>query len=142
MLDWTGRAKWDAWDNLGKELGADAKGTAEERYCDLAKQSGWDESSAPTESASKATQEEEEEVDLDRLDEDEEEPAIPASGDAGLGISVSTMSVEDTPQAECASTPLHDAVVSGDLGILRAELEKGESNVNVSDGFVRFPPPL
>ncbi|KIY70997.1 ankyrin [Cylindrobasidium torrendii FP15055 ss-10] len=141
MLDWTGRAKWDAWDNLGKELGPDAKETAEERYCDLAKQSGWEESSEPTESTPRTSQrkEEEEDIDLDRLDEDEEEPAIRGSGDAGLGISVSTMSMADTPSKECASTPLHEAVVSGDLEVLRAALEKQDTGVDVVDGFGYTP---
>ncbi|KAF9022927.1 hypothetical protein BDZ89DRAFT_1070280 [Hymenopellis radicata] len=140
LLDWTGRAKWDAWDKLG---GKDMDETeAQERYMEIAKGMGWPGPSSDIPLLKK----EEEDIDWDNLDNSE--PSTSTSKGAGFGVSVSTMRRTDDADApdtedgdgdgdvnaidEYGYTPLHRAADRGDDVAVKRLLERG-AKIDVKD---------
>lgn len=113
LFDWTGRAKWDAWDQLG---GTDIdEKEAQERYMRIATGLGW-----PGPSFDIPKEEQEEDIiDWDNLDSSE--PSTSTSKGAGFGVSVSTMRRPDG---------LDDT----------EDTEDGDGDVNAIDEYVCFPP--
>ncbi|EJU00996.1 ankyrin [Dacryopinax primogenitus] len=118
LLSFEGRAKWDAWDRIGKEFGGKPKEEVERKYLDVCKSSGWEEGVAPEPTGKR-----------------EEGGEGGSSGPAGLGVSVSQMLREDEAEHE-GKNDLQGAVVRGDVGKVNEFLLQGEAINGVDEyGF-------
>ncbi|KZV71273.1 ankyrin [Peniophora sp. CONT] len=102
FFDMTGRAKWDAWAQAGKEYDGRA-GQAEERYLEIARGMGWVPGEAPTpEDKGKGKE-------VDNGEEDDGESS--RGGGTGMGVSVSKMAVEGEEES---TSELHRLAVEDD----------------------------
>ncbi|KAJ7225607.1 acyl CoA binding protein-domain-containing protein [Mycena pura] len=121
IFDFTGRAKWDAWNTAGNTYAV--KVDAEKKYLDVARSLGWKEGIAVPEPAPGTSQSQ----DIWDSDSDEENKASKSSGAAqGFGNSVSSMA---RPEDE-KDNSLHGLVISNDLQGLLALLEQ-DPNVDL-----------
>lgn len=129
LLDFAGKAKWDAWSNTGKRYKTSQE--AQDRYIEIATSLGWQEtvakeattteestlaattSSATRQSSGGGVSTDEEDI----WDKDEG----PKRSGGGLGVAVSALSKPLDPGR--LDTSLHDVVLKGDAGRLRTMLE-------------------
>jgi hypothetical protein len=120
FFDMTGRAKWDAWDNLSKTIADDADPVqaAERLYLQHAHSLGWSEA----ESSLKNT-----------LDSHSDSQTSSGRGGGGMGVSVS-IPAETTSSAPEDS--IHGFAVSGDALGLQLLLDGQPELVNTRDEFV------
>lgn len=118
----TGRAKWDAWAQAGKDYTGRA-GDAEERYLEIARGMGWVAGEVPNSENNGKGKE---------VADGEES----SRGDGtGMGISVSKMAVEG---GEESASELHRLAVEDDaFGLLNYIDATPELDVNAKDEFVR-----
>ena len=123
----TGRAKWDAWAQAGKDW-AGREAQAEERYLEIARGMGWVAGETPAqEDKGKGKQED--------TGDDEEERESSRGGGTGMGVSVSKMAVEGE---ENSSSELHRLAVEDDaFGLLNHIDSTSGLDVNAKDEFVR-----
>ncbi|BGP25243.1 acyl-CoA-binding domain-containing protein 6 [Rhodotorula toruloides] len=118
LLDWTGRAKWDAWDKLGREErfdGEAGKRTAREEYVEEARKLGF--SAGETAGGEGGTQ------------------GYPKKEKQEQMVSVSTMGtdfVDDAP-----SSRLHELAISGDAQALAIYMQDkaARDGVNQRDSY-------
>lgn len=129
LLDFTGRAKWDAWSNIGKQF-ADRAPDVEARYLQIATELGFKAGEAPV--AQEATTRPSEDGDF----WDEDTASKSSGGPSGLGNSVSTVSHADEEEREQGS--LHALAVSGDVQGLESYLQSHPgTELNEKDAYVR-----
>lgn len=123
LLDFTGRAKWDSWQNLGKRYStqSDPDGAAQARYLEIAKSLGW-KPGATTDGSS---------LDYDTGDDNGSTKGIIT----GTGVFVSTMS---TPKGDINDLDtIHGLAIAGDTQRLEKMLKANPSlDVNQKDEFV------
>ena len=140
LLDFTGKAKWDAWKSAG-ETYKDRPADAEARYLEIARSLGWVEGKEPEPVQAKAKAAEptradgSEPVDEDDIwDKDEDIEARKHRGDGGaMGPVLSTMSAGD----EENSSVLSNLAIAGDVQELVGYLEAHpEADVNDPDDNV------
>jgi hypothetical protein len=119
FFDMTGRAKWDAWNDLGKTLEdeTDPVQTAEELYLQHARNLGWPES--------------QEAINPSTVLSETQKGATRGGG--GMGTSVSVPVVPDEASVEDS---IHGYAVKGDLEKLQALLDDQPGLVNSRDEFV------
>lgn len=123
IFDMTGRAKWDAWDALGRdEAGTDVE-ALRDRYVRKARELGW--TGAATAAPASASHED---GPIDWESDD-----VPPSSGPGTN-NVSTMS-HDGPPPDVNS--LHGCVHAGDVDRLKSLLDHAGADVNSVDEFVR-----
>lgn len=110
LLDFTGRAKWDAWSNIGQQF-ANRASDAEARYLQIAAEFGW----TPGESQPVQSKETQESTATDEDGDiwDKDTGTKSSGGSNGLGNSVSTMSQADAEERQQGT--LHALAVSGDV---------------------------
>lgn len=119
FFDMTGRAKWDAWDDLSKKLedDVDPVQTAERLYVGQARSLGWDESqetpSNDQEGAGRGSRS--------------------GGGGGGMGVSVSVPAGTDNASVEDS---VHGFAINGNVGGLEALLDEQPALVNARDEFV------
>ncbi|PCH33866.1 ankyrin [Wolfiporia cocos MD-104 SS10] len=115
ILDFAGRAKWDAWSNAGQTYG-DRAADAESRYLTIARNLGWNE----------GKEEDVQTVDFSSISQQSKEYG---SG-GGLGNSVSTMAMLE----EQSGSAISDLAISGDTQQLLSFLgAHHEVDVNETD---------
>jgi len=122
IFDFTGRAKWDAWNTAGNAYAV--KADAEKKYLDIARSLGWKEGIAVPEPAPQSQ---------DIWDSDEEGKASKSSGAAeGFGNSVSSMA---RPEDE-KDNSLHGLAISNDLqGLLAFTEQDPNVDLDARDDF-------
>lgn len=119
MLDFAGRAKWNAWDKVSKEYSSED--AAEARYIAVVRSLGWkgSETSTPAESKKPAD-----------------------GGTSGMGVSVSAMArPPEDENAKEGEDSLHGAVLTGDALKVQAWLERnaaGPDVVDAKDEYVSY----
>ena len=127
LLDFAGRAKWDAWKSTGQTWRG-REVDAEERYKTIAKSLGWTPGSSSTNDARQSSELTAEEL----LARDDLEP----SGEGGgLGAGVSTLQSE----VECATdeSMFHRLALEGDAKALETFLNEHLSlNLDQFDDYV------
>jgi hypothetical protein len=128
IFDFTGRAKWDAWNTAGKTYSDKAQ--AQSRYLQIARNLGWTEGLVPETAAAGETE------DIWDYDDSDEAPS-PSSrsrgGGAGFGTSVSSMA----PPEDNDDTSIHGLAVSNNLtGLISFLREDPSANLNARDPFV------
>ncbi|GAA5936582.1 uncharacterized protein JCM15063_001927 [Sporobolomyces koalae] len=106
MLDFRGRAKWDAWDNLGKTSGFDAQ-QAKLGYIEQARALGW----SPTDEAPTPIP----------ADKHKKEQAVSVS-------QIQTDFVDEAPPSR-----LHDLALEGDAQALEAFLKTSQGSASQID---------
>lgn len=133
MLDFTGRAKWDAW-KATKEKYGDRATEVEERYLEIATELGWDgERSQPAGGQEPLDNTVEGEDSIWDTDDAPQQ----GGGISGLGISVSTVSYDDDEDTREEGT-FHNYAVSGNTEELEAYLvSHPDTQVNEIDEYVR-----
>lgn len=136
----TGRAKWDAWATTGNKYTTHEE--AEKRYIEIAKELGWDEAAATSESEPSKPEPKKDVTDEELLlDSDEESDRKPPrsnpsqDGTGGLGISVSSLA---RPEDVVADDSIHGITVEGDVTRLKLLLGADPSiNIDQPDEYVR-----
>ncbi|KAI0361314.1 ankyrin [Trametes cingulata] len=127
IFDFTGRAKWDAWQSAG-ETYKDRPADAENRYLDIARSLGWTEGlkaePAPASSQEAAGASEED------IWDSESETAKHRGNQSGMAGVMSTMTMED----EQSASALSNFAISGNVqGLLSYLQEHPEVDVNARD---------
>ncbi|BGP00110.1 Ankyrin repeat-containing domain protein [Rhodotorula toruloides] len=117
LLDWTGRAKWDAWDKLGREerfQGEAGKQRAQEEYVEEARRLGFNAG--------------------ERAGEGETQN-VPKKEKQEQMVSVSTMGTDFVDEAP--PSRLHELAISGDANALEAFLrdKAARDSVNERDSY-------
>lgn len=135
IFDFTGKAKWDAWNAAGetyKERPADA----EARYLEIARSLEWTEGKpAELELVRHATGDEDEEEDI--WDTDADTPKQ-KGGDGGIGRVMSTMIMDG--EDEESTSAVSKLAISGDAEALGEYLqEHPEVDINTPDENVSTP---
>lgn len=161
IFDWTGAAKWDAWDGVIKSeyhmlsrksdsyfgpdfLAAGKKyldaSAAEARYVQIASSLGWPglEAAAPIPSSAPP-----DEIDLENLDDDDDETRFVPEGSkaskegGGMGVRVSAVERDptDDPSQGPVENSIHGFAISGNLEKLR-DLVAGGADLNLTDEYV------
>ena len=131
LLDFTGRAKWDAWKSTGVKYGAHAS-EVEERYLHIATGLGWKEGEKREErqSQSRSSDGQDASEDGDIWDKDDG----PRGSGIGFGITVSKLSQEDEETRKDGT--FHSYAVSGDTKGLKAYLEShAEAQIDAVDEY-------
>jgi acyl-CoA-binding protein len=124
LLEFAGRAKWDSWQELGKQYSthSDPDGAAQERYLEIAKLLGWKPGAV---------------VEHGSLGHDTDGDSESTKGIiTGTGIFVSTMS---TPKGDIGNDlgTIHGLAIAGDAQKLEKMLKANPSlDVNQKDEFV------
>lgn len=132
LLDFTGRAKWDAWNSVGAKYD-DRAFEVEERYLQIATELGWKEGEKKqepqTQPVTSSSQAETEDGDIwDKED-------VPKGSGIGFGVTVSKISQEDEETRQDGS--FHNYAVSGDTEGLKAYLEShAEVPLDITDEYV------
>lgn len=132
LLDFAGRAKWDAWAAAGKKYGTAHAPDAEARYIQLAQELGWSESItipaepiAPTQVNT-----------VEDGDDIWDPPDYQKKGDGGMGTVMSSIASEDIVVKD--EPPLHTLTVGSKTDELREYLDTYPmADLNVVDEFVR-----
>ncbi|KAF4573007.1 hypothetical protein EYR36_007517 [Pleurotus pulmonarius] len=118
IFDMTGRAKWDAWNDVEKKYASAVD--AETRYLQIARELGWSEEAKPEPPASA------ESPAADSIWDDDSRPSS-GKGSSGMGPSVSSMKPPDTAE----DNTIHGFAVSGDVEALKT-LFKMQPDVDVN----------
>lgn len=119
ILDFTGRAKWNAWQEAGKKYSAqsDPDGAAQARYLEIAKSLGW----RPG-------------VTADDVHKPDEEMEGNKGVITGTGVFVSTMGAPNEGNLDMST--IHGLAISGDARKLENMLEADTSlDINQKDEF-------
>jgi len=120
FFDMTGRAKWDAWDEVGRKYNGSAE--AEARYLEIAKSLGWAENMQSVEVTQR-----------DSLDEEEDGSSGPPTG---MGPAVSAM----LPPEELQDDSVHGLALAGKTVPLKALLDSQTGiNLNGHDEYGYTP---
>ena len=125
LFDFTGRAKWDSWQELGKKYSTqlDPDGAAQARYLEIAKSLGWNPDTTPGNVPSA----------FDTDGEDSNTKGIIT----GTGVFVSTMNVPEDNTDDLDT--IHGLAIAGDAQKLEEMLEADPSlDVDRRDDFVSF----
>lgn len=131
LLDFAGRAKWDAWKSVGEGY-RDRVFEVEERYLQIAIELGWKEGERKEEfqtpPGTSSSQDESDDGDIwDKEDE-------PKGGGIGFGVTVSKISQEGEETRPDGS--FHTYAVAGDTEGLKAYLEShAEAQVDTKDEY-------
>jgi hypothetical protein len=123
----TGRAKWDAWDRIGKSEVATAK-EAEEKYIQTVRDLGWNEKE-PLGSGSNLK---------DDAGTEERGEISGGGGGGGMGAGVSTMMAGADDMTDDEGT-IHGTALSGDVAKLKLILDAapgGKVDLDVLDEYV------
>ncbi|KAG8741606.1 hypothetical protein FRC12_015613 [Ceratobasidium sp. 428] len=122
FFDMTGRAKWDAWDNLSKTLAEEVDPTqaAEQLYLQQARNLGWSEAETSLKG---------------NLNAPSSSRASSGKGGGGMGISVSV----PEPTSSEPEESVHGFAVNGDALGLQLLLDGKPSLVNARDEFEYTP---
>ncbi|KAF5385254.1 hypothetical protein D9615_001450 [Tricholomella constricta] len=124
IFDMTGRAKWDAWNSVGKKYTAGQE--AETRYLEIARSLGWSEETVIEQQPVVG------QSDPDSIWDDDSQ----GGGSGGMGGSVSAMA----PPEQEADGSVHGLAVSNDVAGLTELLEKyPETDINGLDEFGYTP---
>ena len=121
IFDFTGRAKWDSWQEVGTKYStqSDPDGAAEARYLEIAKSLGWKSGTASND-------------DLLGHDADADKENTKVAG-TGMGVFVSTMSA---PKDDDLDT-IHGLAIAGDAQKLTEMLIAEPSlDLNGKDEYV------
>ena len=135
IINFTGRAKWDAWKQAESVYGEKGQ-VAEERYLQLAKDLGWVEgvALADTNEASSAARSGDGENEDDIWDDEETSKRYKSSG-GGMGNTLSTMAAGEE-EGRREDSP-HQFAISGDTEGLKALLQShAEIDLNAVDEYV------
>lgn len=111
LFDITGRAKWDAWDEIGKRFAQSGPEAAEERYIEIAKSLGWGGNTGEPSNDGDSTG---------------------SGGMRGMGVSVSSAVKPPEEKGE----DIHSLAVSGNFSKLALLLDDPQVDVNERDQFV------
>lgn len=132
LLNFSGRAKWDAWNSTGQQFAGRAS-EAEARYLQIATELGWKPGVTPAPQAETKRESTSASEDGDIWDKD---IGTKTSGDpSGLGNSVSTVSQVDEEQREQGT--LHALAVSGDAHGLEIFLQShSDAQLDERDTYV------
>ncbi|KAF9229183.1 ankyrin [Gyrodon lividus] len=129
LFDMTGRAKWDAWSNIGK-MYAGQQPDAEKRYLDIARELGWVSGAAAEDTTQK-------EIPLGDVWDDDLGVRVSRSssgGRGGMGTSVSAMVPPGDDDAEAQT--LYALAIRGDVNKVIQFLERNPLlNINQRDEF-------
>lgn len=135
VFDIQGRAKWDAWDAVGKKYSN--PDDVEHRYIEIAESLGWTEGVS-----TEPRQSQEEEIDLDALDDEpegtgkgkEKSSGVP---EVGLGHAVSKVQMLLDSMQDLS---IHGLALENDVAGLSALLKKNPNvDLNVCDEFGYTP---
>lgn len=124
LLDFTGRAKWDSWQELGKKYSTqpDPDGVAQARYLEIAKSLGWRLGATADDGS----------LGHDTGDDIESTKGVIT----GTGVFVSTMSAPKGHTDDDLST-IHGLAIAGDAQKLEEMLKANLSlDINQRDEFV------
>lgn len=123
LLDFTGKAKWDSWQEIGKKYSTqpDPDGVAQARYLEIAKSLGWE----PGTTAGDVL-----------LDQDNNGERGSMKGVVtGTGVFVSTMSAPKDDNGDDLGT-IHGLAIAGDAQKMEEILKADPSlDLNQKDGF-------
>jgi len=120
IFDMAGRAKWDAWDKLGKTLPeGDGRVQAEAKYVGIARSLGWVDHPADSDASSKGKGKA-------VATEDSDESENQGGGGSGMGLSVSVMA---RPEEEQDDNTIHGIVLSNDTNRLLSFLEARSTHI-------------
>lgn len=133
LFDFAGRAKWDAWDKVGKTYG-NSSAQVESRYLEIARSLGWTENEISEPALDRQTGSEPETSWDDELGVEIEWKKREGSG---MGIAVSTMASSEAND----ETSLSGLAISGNVESLKeflrthpsVELNKLDENVRSSN---------
>ncbi|KAF9076182.1 ankyrin repeat-containing domain protein [Rhodocollybia butyracea] len=131
IFDMTGRAKWDAWDNISKRYnnGADA----ENRYLEIARDLGWQQG-VPGNSESQTMPEDDSAWDSESSS-NQSKSREKGSG-VGMGVSVSSMAA---PETDFDNT-MHGLAIAGDPNKLETLISlDSDVDLNAFDEFGYTP---
>ena len=124
LLDFTGRAKWDSWQELGKKFStqSDPDGAAQARYLEIARSLGWKSDTT---------------ADDGSLGHDTDGDRGNTKGViTGTGVFVSTMSIPKGTIDDDLGT-IHGLAIAGDARKLEKMLGSNRSlDINQKDEFV------
>ncbi|KAF8344221.1 ankyrin repeat-containing domain protein [Cantharellus anzutake] len=140
LLEWTGSAKWDAWDKAGKHYEGKPIEEVEKRYIKIAEEQGF--TIIPTAQADSTIPPSEgtDDIDLENLSDDSDhEPRISYSkkGKAstegeGLGVFVSTFDQTDD-DGDGQPDSIHSYALEGNIDKLKALLDSEYVDINGKD---------
>jgi acyl-CoA-binding protein len=112
LFDISGRAKWDAWNDISKRFATDGIEAAEQRYMNIAKFLGWEKNKKATDEAGKT---------------DEDATKVEKGGGGGMGVAVSAMKAP-----EFNGEDIHSLAISGNVQKMARLLESGDPQVDVN----------
>jgi len=124
IFDLTGKAKWDAWNDVSKRF-ANGSGPeeAEKRYITIARSLGWREGAAMTQKP-----------DSDNSEAEGQLKGVGSGDGGGMGIAVSKISPPEDDEDDKDS--IHAAAISGNVSKLTSLLKKNfHINVNQRDDY-------
>ncbi|RPD81921.1 ankyrin [Lentinus tigrinus ALCF2SS1-7] len=130
IFDFTGKAKWEAWQTAGKTY--QDPSDAEKRYLEIARSLGWVEGKAeePKPATTKESEDGGEEDIWDKSD-DEGESMKPKREGGAMGRTTSTMTMEDD---KGSSSALSNLAVAGDVSVMLAYFHgQPDADVNARD---------
>jgi len=116
LFDFTGRAKWDAWDKLGRMSENVDRDEWIRRYLDIARAHGWDGAVSLVREGSSA---------------DQERPR--EGGGGGMGVSVSI--VAKPPAGSEDAKGVHGCAVTGDVDSLAVYLKGNPNDLDTRDSY-------
>jgi len=123
LLDFTGKAKWDSWQDIGKKYSTkpDPDSAAQARYMEIARSLGWKRDAT---------------ADDGSLAQDKDGERGSAKGlMTGTGVFVSTMSAPKDDNSDDLGT-IHGLAIAGDAQKLEEMLKANPSlDLNQKDGF-------
>ncbi|KAI0080300.1 ankyrin [Panus rudis PR-1116 ss-1] len=134
IFDFSGRAKWDAWDNAGKTYGDNGEVDAERRYLEIAKELGWKEGTTASETQATSSK-----GGTGGSNNDTAGQSNPSGGGGmGMGVKVSTMTTEGEGSREGNS--IHGFAIAGDTEHLKTYLQTHpNADVNKRDEYGYTP---
>lgn len=142
VFDWTGSAKWDSWDGIGKKYDGRPQ-DVELRYIEIARELGYEESLKPSSSQSGGGEVEEspsfeDDIDLDHLDDEvDDRPRQSGKAAGGMGISVSALADRSADEDLDPDHSIHGLARSGNVEELAKLLVPGV-NINAPNEDVRL----
>lgn len=148
LLDWTGSAKWDAWDKAGISYEIKSIEEVEKRYLEIAEDIGFryiPEGQPDPESDVSTEGDEEDDIDLENLSDDDGIPSSSfekgkASAEGGaMSRSMSTMiQLEDFSAADEPDS-IHSYALGGNIEKLAALLDGESVDIDAKDEYGYTP---
>ncbi|KAK7694932.1 hypothetical protein QCA50_002120 [Cerrena zonata] len=131
IFDFTGRAKWDAWNTTGSTYGDRAE-DAENRYLEIATSLGWKEGTTTEPEPEASTSASSNTAAGDEDDIWDKDTDGPKRSGGGFGVKVSMVSQETEEMREVGS--LHALVLDGDVaGVEKHLQDHPDTNLNELD---------